>query len=30
LPAIEKLVLSLPPIEPTPIGARVLAFKRPS
>jgi hypothetical protein len=30
LPAIEKLVLSLPPIDPTPIGARVLAFKRPN
>jgi hypothetical protein len=30
LPVIEKLVLSLPPIDPTPIGARVLAFKRPS
>jgi hypothetical protein len=29
LPVIEKLVLSLPPIEPTPMGARVLAFKRP-
>lgn len=30
LPAIEKLVLSLPPIDPAPKGARVLAFKRPS
>jgi hypothetical protein len=30
LPVIEKLVMSLPPIDPTPIGARVLAFKRPS
>ena len=29
LPAIEKLGLSLPPVDPTPIGARVLAFKRP-
>jgi hypothetical protein len=27
LPAIEKLVLSLPPIDPTPKGARVLQFK---
>jgi hypothetical protein len=26
LPAIEKLVLALPPIEPTPKGARVLMF----
>lgn len=29
LPAIEKLVLSLPPIDPAPKGARILAFKRP-
>jgi hypothetical protein len=28
LPAIEKLVLSLPPIDPTPKGARILAFRR--
>ncbi len=28
LPAIEKLVLSLPPIDPTPKGARVLQFRR--
>jgi hypothetical protein len=28
LPAIEKLVLSLPPIDPTPKGARVLPFRR--
>ncbi|HLT37981.1 MAG TPA: hypothetical protein VK034_16965, partial [Enhygromyxa sp.] len=27
LPAIEHLVLSLPPIDPTPKGARVLQFK---
>ncbi len=27
LPAIENLVLSLPPIEPTPKGARVIQFK---
>lgn len=28
LPAIEKLVLALPPIEPTPKGARVILFRR--
>ena len=28
LPAIEKLVLSLPPIDPPPKGARVLPFRR--
>lgn len=28
LPAIENLVLSLPPIDPTPKGARVIQFKR--
>ncbi|PRP93253.1 hypothetical protein ENSA5_43480 [Enhygromyxa salina] len=28
VPAIEKLVLSLPPIDPAPKGARVLPFKR--
>lgn len=28
LPAIEKLVLALPPIEPTPKGARVIMFPR--
>ena len=27
LPAIENLVLSLPPVDPTPKGARVLAFR---
>jgi hypothetical protein len=27
LPAIETLVLSLPPIDPTPKGARILAFR---
>jgi hypothetical protein len=28
LPAIEKLVLSLPPIDPSPKGARVLQFRK--
>jgi hypothetical protein len=27
VPAIERLVLSLPPVDPTPKGARVLQFK---
>ena len=28
LPTIEKLVLALPPIDPSPKGARVLPFRR--
>ena len=28
LPAIERLVLSLPPVEPPPRGAKVIALRR--